>query len=697
MSTDATEIQGDLERRRAAEMSLKRAHPPTAVPGYEPERFLGIGAYGEVWVAREQNTGRRVAIKFYAHRGGLDWSLLSREVEKLAFLFADRYVVQLVGVGWEANPPYYIMEYLEKGSLADRIARGPLPVDEAVALLRDVATGLVHAHGKGVLHCDLKPANVLLDQDGKPRLADFGQSRLSTEQAPALGTMYYMAPEQADLAAVPDARWDVYALGALLYCMLTGVPPHRSGKTVDVFQRTPELAERLQHYRQAIEQSPPPAGHRRRRGVDKMLAAIVDRCLAPDPGQRYPNVQAVLDALDSRASRLARRPMMILGAVGPALLLAVVTWFAWQGFHAAVRQSDAALTARALKTDSFAAQLAAGNAAYELEYRYRMVEQVAASERFRSQLAEALAKPGLHDLLVRLGDHKLKEAELAPLRKQFRDNPDRLALEKQFEASISRDMRSFRGEEVASWFFCDAQGVSTVRVPDSRTVGMDFAWRSYFHGGPVDMEENWRPRRGEHLTATTLSDVFPSKDTSLWIVAVSAPVFDESSPPKFLGALVMTVEVGKFIDFPGTKNLFPVVVDNRQGEHKGVVIQHPLFDKLHDQHRKLPERFENYRVHADDLPDTLRRQEDYSDPLAVDPDGGDYKGRWLARMEPVRVRGGDTGWIVIVQESYETAIGATLDKLRLGLVRSGLIALGLVALVMAGLWGMAKRLSANHA
>ncbi len=122
MSTDATEIQGDLERRRAAEMSLKRGYPPTAVPGYEPERFLGVGAYGEVWVAREQNTGRRVAIKFYAHRGGLDWSLLSREVEKLAFLFADRYVVQLVGVGWEANPPYYIMEYLEKGSLADRIA-----------------------------------------------------------------------------------------------------------------------------------------------------------------------------------------------------------------------------------------------------------------------------------------------------------------------------------------------------------------------------------------------------------------------------------------------------------------------------------------------------------------------------------------------------------------------------------------------
>ena len=218
-------------------------------------------------------------------------------MEKLAFLFADRYVVQLLGVGWDAEPPYYIMEYLEQGSLADRIAQGPMPVDEAVELFRDVAMGLVHAHGKGVLHCDLKPANILLDQDNKPRLADFGQSRLSHEQMPALGTMFYMAPEQADLEAVPDARWDVYALGALLYCMLTGDPPHRSGKTVDQFERTPDLKQRLARYRQMIEQSPPPSEHRKVPGVDSMLAEIVDRCLAADPDQRFPNVQAVLDAL----------------------------------------------------------------------------------------------------------------------------------------------------------------------------------------------------------------------------------------------------------------------------------------------------------------------------------------------------------------------------------------------------------------
>ena len=104
------------------------------------------------------------------------------DTNKLALLFSDRYVVQLVEVGWNADPPYYVMEYLERGSLEERLQRGPMPVPDAVSLFREVAVALVHAHGKGILHCDLKPANVLLDQDWKPRLADFGQSRLSHEQ-----------------------------------------------------------------------------------------------------------------------------------------------------------------------------------------------------------------------------------------------------------------------------------------------------------------------------------------------------------------------------------------------------------------------------------------------------------------------------------------------------------------------------------
>jgi eukaryotic-like serine/threonine-protein kinase len=187
------------EQMRAEELSLRATVPPAQVPGYRLDRLLGQGAFGQVWVGCNLNTGRSVAIKFYLHRSGVNWSLLTREVKNLVSMSGNRLIVQVLEVGWEAEPPYYVMELLENGSLDDLIrTRGALPVGKATELFNDIALGLNHSHGKGVLHCDLKPANVLLDQDLQPRLADFGQSRLSTEQTPSLGTLFYMAPEQAD-------------------------------------------------------------------------------------------------------------------------------------------------------------------------------------------------------------------------------------------------------------------------------------------------------------------------------------------------------------------------------------------------------------------------------------------------------------------------------------------------------------------
>ena len=202
-------------------MSSLAGEAPSVVPGYRILKPIGEGKYGSVWLAREQNTGKQVAIKFYTHRRGVDWSLLGREVEKLAVLYTSRNIVGLLAVGWDHDPPYYVMEYLENGSLAAKLAEGPLVITDAVRIATRVCQALVHAHGSGVLHCDLKPANILLDQDFEPRLCDFGQSRLADEHSHSLGTLFYMAPEQADLKAVPDARWDVYALGALIYNMLT--------------------------------------------------------------------------------------------------------------------------------------------------------------------------------------------------------------------------------------------------------------------------------------------------------------------------------------------------------------------------------------------------------------------------------------------------------------------------------------------
>jgi hypothetical protein len=694
MTTDATEAQDDPQRRRALEMSLTRGQPPTQVPGYDPERFLGVGAYGEVWVAIERNTGRRVAIKFYAHRGGLDWSFLSREVEKLAFLFADRYVVQLLAVGWDAEPPYYVMEYLPRGSLADRLRHGPLGVDEALAIFQDVARGLVHAHGKGVLHCDLKPANILLDEDQKPRLADFGQSRLSHEQLPALGTMFYMAPEQADLEAMPDVRWDVYALGAVLYCMLTGHPPHG---TLPEAPPAADLAARLAGYRQMIEGGPPPAAHWHVPGVDRSLAELIDRCLAANPEQRFPNVQAVLAALELRAVRRSRRPLMVLGAVGPLLLLAVVSWFAWRGFGTAVGETNEALIARALDSNRFAAQNVARTAATEVERRYQAVERVAASSRFRQTLVETLAKPRMRELLQRLSDPNLAPAEQDRLRGEFLALPERRALQQEFAAAVATVKRWDRSGP-SSWFFCDPLGVSTVRVPEGRTIGKDFAWRSYFHGKPLDYAESWRPRSAGamHVEKTQLSAVFRSQATTRWTVAVSTPVFEDGPEKRFLGVIAQTAEVGRFVEFSGGDHQFAVLVDDRAGPHQGLIVEHPLFDALMAREGKLPDRFTSCRVSDDDLPNTARRQRHYQDPLAADPDGRAYDRRWLAWTEPVRLRGADSGWLVIVQEAYDVAIGSTLDRLKSDLVRYGLSALAMIGLVMAGLWVFVARLTSQR-
>src|SRR6266850_906011 len=131
MSSDFTAQQTPADQQRSKDLSLQRTRPPIEVPGYQIQRFLGAGAYGEVWVGLDRNTGRKVAIKFYLHRSGVDWSLLSREVEKLR------------DVGWDGEPPYYVMEYVEQGSLDDLLRRhGTFSGAEAVELFHEIAVGL---------------------------------------------------------------------------------------------------------------------------------------------------------------------------------------------------------------------------------------------------------------------------------------------------------------------------------------------------------------------------------------------------------------------------------------------------------------------------------------------------------------------------------------------------------------------------
>ena len=454
-----------------------------------------------MWLAREVKTGKQVAIKFYNHRSGLDWSLLTREVEKLAVLYTSRDIVGLLDVGWDHDPPYFVMEFLEHGSLQGRLQDGRLPVETAVQLATSIARALVHAHGSGILHCDLKPANVLLDGSDEPRLGDFGQSRLTTEQSPALGTMYYMAPEQADLNAVPDARWDVYALGALLYEMLTGEPPYRTEESERKLRSVSALEDRLAAYRQMIAASPKPKAHRDVKGVDKRLAAIVDGCLKPDPQLRLANVQAVLDKLERRNTARSRRPLIAVGFLGPILFMLAMGWIARETFESAEEAAQSSLIDQALAGDSVSALILADSIERDVDVRQGKVQEFAKLAATR-EIARVLNE---HSELLPTnspggaGQSEEDVQELATRRQQFlldmiegRSEDGPAPAYAQLSAAIEAYENHLENDERTrdtAWFIVGAQGRQVFRLPARKasgepqdTIGGTYHWRTYYTG-----------------------------------------------------------------------------------------------------------------------------------------------------------------------------------------------------------------------
>ena len=695
MSHDFTQQQSPADEERSQQLSVQHTRPPTEVPGYRMERFLGAGAYGEVWVGVDRNTGRQVAIKFYAHKRGVDWQLLAREVEKLVFLSADRYVVQLLEVGWDAEPPYYVMEFLENGSLEDLLrTNGTMPVNEAVEMFTDICQGLSHAHGKGVLHCDLKPANILLDQDQKPRLADFGQSRLSSEQTPALGTLFYMAPEQADLAAVPDARWDVYALGAILHCLLAGSPPFREEETIAKIDSAVDLPDRLARYRTAIQSAPAPLAHRRIAGMDRALVDILERCLAVDPEERFANVQEVLSALSARQRQRQMRPVLAFGFAFPILLLIVMAFFGWRGYHQALRDTEVLAKRRAVENNRFAAQLAAERVAAEIERYF----EIASQEAHRESLNEHFDAVRQHPLLSQLVSVPMESLKLARLQEEFSADSKRSDMESYLERRLRRYRRH---PKLASMFVLNAEGTMLAAAyaeEAAPAVAKNFAYRSYFHGGMADLPADTRPPSVKPVRETHLSAVFQSSTTKKWKVAVATPIWrdvPDSEMEQVAGLLVVTLNLGDFEFFKAIqseeKDRLAVLIDGRPGDHTGVILQHPLFDQVLEHDPALPTSFQNCRVDLQ-TGGTLAGDE-YDDPLGKIPQGQAFARSWLAAAAPVRsVNGDDTpgapktsGLVVLVQEDY-LAVISPVRKLGERLAREGLFALAVVILVTIMLW-----------
>lgn len=654
--------------------------PPAEVPGYAIVRFLGRGAYGAVFLAQQENTGKQVAIKFYTQADRLDIGELKREVRILAALYATREIVQLIEVGWESSPPYFVMEYLEHGSLDARLQRQPLAPQEALRIFVAIAQALAQAHSRGILHCDLKPANVLLDGQLRPRLADFGQSRLPGELSPSLGTFFYMAPEQAQLDAVPDARWDVYALGALLFAMLTGEPPHKTAESRSALKAGRSLSERLLSYQALLRAAPPPAVALRQAQIETGLREIVSRCLALNPDERYGSIEAVLEAVEARAARRARWPLLVLGAVGPALLLILMAGVSWQAAQTARNTSTAAITQRALEGCRFAARFVAEAASREIDHRWNELEEVAADEGLRSSL-RALGEP--------------------------EDRPGRHAAEQQRIQSILEEAERSRPElDSRSWFVMDQSGMQWGRTPRSETTGKNWAFRDYFHGLGRDLSPSPPLAAPKPISSPHRSTVFHSQSTGALTVAFSVPVFGEHHPisgrpqptSQVLGVLGMTVALGRFGELHPAETgsdgrQLAILIDTHAdwtGE-KGLVLQHPVLKTAALRGQPAP-------VHRLQAPwiDQLEAQKK-SDPVPpllgtqyFDPVAGPGQGRWLAAAEPVLARGQDIGWVVIVEEPYSATI-SPVEQLGHRLLRIAALGLCGVAAVLMLVWGVVVR------
>ena len=222
-----------------------RAPHPT-LPGYEILGELGRGGMGVVYQARQVRLNRAVALKMILagqHAGAEAAARFLAEAEAVAKLQHPN-IVQIFHIDEHAGHPYFEMEYVGGGSLADRLDGTPRPPREAARLVETLAGAMAEAHRQGVVHRDLKPGNILLTPEGVPKVADFGLAKLLnvesglTRTDSVLGSPSYMAPEQAEgkTKEVGPAA-DVYALGAILYELLTGRPPFRGATVLETLQQ----------------------------------------------------------------------------------------------------------------------------------------------------------------------------------------------------------------------------------------------------------------------------------------------------------------------------------------------------------------------------------------------------------------------------------------------------------------------------
>jgi serine/threonine-protein kinase len=278
---------------------------PSDFGPYELLKEIGRGGMGVVYKARQKDLDRTVAIKMIlaSHLASTEHVRRFRAEAKAAAGVRHEHIVKIYEVGQLHGQHYFVMDYIEGASLAERIAAGPVDVQTAVRLVGQVARAVDYLHRQGIVHRDLKPSNILLDADERPCVSDFGLAKVlraqseTTATGAILGTACYMAPEQAaghSAEAAPTS--DVYSLGAILYELLTGQPPFREENPLDTLMQ--------------VLSREPPLPRQLNRDIPRPLELICLKCLAKSPEDRYPSAEALAEDLEHflKGETLTARP-----------------------------------------------------------------------------------------------------------------------------------------------------------------------------------------------------------------------------------------------------------------------------------------------------------------------------------------------------------------------------------------------------
>jgi serine/threonine-protein kinase len=277
---------------------------PTRIGRYQIERVLGQGGMAVVFLANDPDLKRKVAIKLLPRQFVFSGEMRARFIHEAQIVAALRHqaIVPIYDFGEFDEQPYLIMPFMPGGSLTRRIGE-PMPVDEVVTIINRLAPALDKAHAQGIIHRDLKPDNVLFDEDEFPYLSDFGIARLAeaTQSMTIIGTPAYMSPEQVNGDRQLDGRSDIYALGVIVFEMLTGRPPYEADTPAKLmFKHVHEPVPNIL----AVQPDLPP-----------MCQEVIARAMAKAPTARFERAvrlsQSLSQALPSLSVQAVVKPEQI--------------------------------------------------------------------------------------------------------------------------------------------------------------------------------------------------------------------------------------------------------------------------------------------------------------------------------------------------------------------------------------------------